>query len=83
MDPIYWPRHQQHHRCGDTSRDGMFTQPGNTAVVELGDVVSVKRELSSFPVFRHNGKPAEMVTAELAGAFTEEFDISRNHSSIT
>ena len=43
--------------------------PGGRGVVELGDVVSVKRELSSFPVFRHNGKPAEMVTAELAGAF--------------
>ena len=26
-------------------------------------------ETASFPIFRHNGKPAEMVTAELAGAF--------------
>jgi multidrug efflux pump subunit AcrB len=43
--------------------------PGDRGVVELGDVVSVRKELSSFPVFRHNGKPAEMVTAELAGAF--------------
>ncbi|MCP8940470.1 efflux RND transporter permease subunit [Alsobacter sp. SYSU M60028] len=43
--------------------------PGNRTVVELGDVVSVQREPSSFPVFRHNGRPAEMVTAELAGAF--------------
>jgi multidrug efflux pump subunit AcrB len=43
--------------------------PGGRGVVELGDVVSIRRELSSFPVFRHNGKPAEMVTAELAGAF--------------
>jgi multidrug efflux pump subunit AcrB len=43
--------------------------PGDRGIVELGDVVSVKRELSSFPVFRHNGRPAEMVTAELAGAF--------------
>jgi len=43
--------------------------PGGRGVVELGDVVGVKRELSSFPIFRHNGKPAEMVTAELAGAF--------------
>ena len=43
--------------------------PGDRGVVELGDVVSVHRELSSFPIFRHNGKPAEMVTAELAGAF--------------
>ncbi len=43
--------------------------PGGRGVVELGDVVSVKRELSSFPIFRHNGRPAEMVTAELAGDF--------------
>ena len=43
--------------------------PGGRGVVELGDVVSVKRELSSFPIFRHNGRAAEMVTAELAGAF--------------
>ncbi|WP_395660322.1 efflux RND transporter permease subunit [Aestuariivirga sp.] len=43
--------------------------PGDRGVVELGDVVSVRNELSSFPIFRHNGKPAEMVTAELAGAF--------------
>ncbi|MHB2169101.1 efflux RND transporter permease subunit [Alsobacter sp. R-9] len=43
--------------------------PGNRTVVELGDVVSVKREPSSFPIFRHNGRAAEMVTAELAGAF--------------
>ena len=43
--------------------------PGARGVVELGDVVSVRTELSSFPIFRHNGKPAEMVTAELAGSF--------------
>ncbi|WP_373503050.1 efflux RND transporter permease subunit [Aestuariivirga sp.] len=43
--------------------------PGGRGVVELGDVVSVTRELSSYPLFRHNGKPAEMVTAELAGSF--------------
>ncbi len=43
--------------------------PGDRGIVELGDVVSVRREFSSFPVFRHNGKPAEMITAELAGAF--------------
>jgi multidrug efflux pump subunit AcrB len=43
--------------------------PGARGVVELGDVVSVRQELSSFPIFRHNGRPAEMVTAELAGGF--------------
>jgi len=43
--------------------------PGDRGVVELGDVVKVAEELSSFPVFRHNGRAAEMVTAELAGSF--------------
>ena len=43
--------------------------PGGNGVVELGDVVRVEPEKSSFPVFRHNGSPAEMVTAELAGAY--------------
>ncbi len=43
--------------------------PGDRNIVELGDVVDVTRERASFPIFRHNGTPAEMVTAELAGAF--------------
>ncbi len=43
--------------------------PGNRSVVELGDVVRVSDEQSSFPIFRHNGRFAEMVTAELAGAY--------------
>jgi multidrug efflux pump subunit AcrB len=43
--------------------------PGARDVVELGDVVRIGTEYSSFPIFRHNGRPAEMVTAELAGAF--------------
>jgi len=47
--------------AGGTVRQG--------ANVELGDVVTVKEELSSYPIFRHNGRPAEMVTAELAGRF--------------
>ena len=47
--------------AGGTVRQG--------AIVELGDVVTVKEELSSYPIFRHNGRPAEMVTAELAGRF--------------
>ena len=40
--------------------------PGDRGVVELGDVVRVSEERASFPVFRHNGRAAEMVTAELA-----------------
>ncbi|MDM7933607.1 efflux RND transporter permease subunit [Tabrizicola sp.] len=43
--------------------------PGARGVVELGDVITVREERASFPVFRHNGRAAEMVTAELAGAF--------------
>jgi multidrug efflux pump subunit AcrB len=43
--------------------------PGDRSVVELGDVVTAAREPASFPIFRRNGKAAEMVTAELAGAF--------------
>jgi len=43
--------------------------PGSRSVVELGDVIRVAEERASFPVFRHNGRDAEMVTAELAGAF--------------
>ncbi|MGA0541100.1 efflux RND transporter permease subunit [Neotabrizicola sp. VNH66] len=43
--------------------------PGARGVVELGDVISVHEETASFPIFRHNGRAAEMVQAELAGAF--------------
>jgi multidrug efflux pump subunit AcrB len=43
--------------------------PGARDVVELGDVVHVASEPASYPIFRHNGRPAEMVMAELAGAF--------------
>jgi len=44
-------------------------QPGNKAVVELGDVVSVKSELGSPVIFRRDGHYADIVTAELAGEF--------------
>ena len=43
--------------------------PGGTGVVELGDVVHVVHEKTSYPIFRHNGRTAEMVTADLAGAY--------------
>ncbi len=43
--------------------------PGERSVVELGDVVSVTHEPASFPIFRHNGRAIETVTAELAGEF--------------
>jgi multidrug efflux pump subunit AcrB len=45
------------------------TLPGARGVVELGDVVRVAEERASHPVFRRDGRAAEMVTAELAGAF--------------
>ncbi|SEQ26076.1 efflux RND transporter permease subunit [Thalassovita taeanensis] len=45
------------------------TLPGARGVVELGDVIRVTEEQASFPIFRHNGRFAEMVTAELAGTF--------------
>ena len=47
--------------AGGTRRQG--------ANVELGDVVKTSRELSSYPIFRHNGRFAEMVSAEVAGRF--------------
>ncbi|MDD3287735.1 MAG: efflux RND transporter permease subunit [Alphaproteobacteria bacterium] len=37
--------------------------------VELGDVVTVKKEPTSYPIFRRDGLFAEMVTAELAGRY--------------
>ncbi len=43
--------------------------PGNRSIVELGDIVSLKKERASYPIFRHNSRPAEMVLAELAGSF--------------
>jgi len=43
--------------------------PGDRSIVELGDVVNVSQETSSFPVFRHNGRAAEMVMAEMAGDY--------------
>ncbi|MDE2362527.1 MAG: efflux RND transporter permease subunit [Hyphomicrobiales bacterium] len=43
--------------------------PRQGANVELGDVVKATYEQSSYPIFRHNGRYAEMVTAEVAGRF--------------
>jgi multidrug efflux pump subunit AcrB len=43
--------------------------PGNRSIVELGDIVSLKKERASYPIFRHNSRPAEMVLADLAGSF--------------
>lgn len=43
--------------------------PARAGTVELGDVVRVVEETASYPIFRHNGRSAEMVMAELAGQF--------------
>jgi multidrug efflux pump subunit AcrB len=43
--------------------------PGGRGVVELGDVVEMREERASFPIFRHNGYDVIMVTGELAGDF--------------
>ncbi|MDZ4391343.1 efflux RND transporter permease subunit [Cypionkella sp.] len=43
--------------------------PGARGVVELGDVLRLAEEPASFPIFRHNGRDAEMVMAEMAGDF--------------
>lgn len=38
-------------------------------LVQLGEVVGAQTEAGSYPVFRRDGRYAEMVTAELAGAY--------------
>lgn len=38
-------------------------------IVELGDVLRVRHETTSLPIFRHNGRFAEMVTGDLAGRY--------------
>jgi multidrug efflux pump subunit AcrB len=43
--------------------------PGNKTVVELGDVVRVVKEVGSPTIFRRDGRFADMVMAELAGAY--------------
>ncbi|MEO4042839.1 efflux RND transporter permease subunit [Hoeflea sp. CAU 1731] len=43
--------------------------PGNRSIVELGDVVTIREEKSSYPIFRHNMRSTEMVMGELAGEF--------------
>ena len=45
------------------------TLDGGRRLVELGEVVEARRELAGWPVYRRDGRAAEMVTAELAGQF--------------
>jgi multidrug efflux pump subunit AcrB len=44
-------------------------QSANGRLIELGEVVEVREESAHFPIFRRDGKYAEMVLAELAGAY--------------
>jgi multidrug efflux pump subunit AcrB len=43
--------------------------PGRKGTVELGNLVTTTREPASFPVYRRDGRFAEMVMADLAGAY--------------
>jgi multidrug efflux pump subunit AcrB len=45
------------------------TLDGGRRLVELGEIVEARHELASWPVYRRDGRAAEMVTAELAGQF--------------
>jgi multidrug efflux pump subunit AcrB len=45
------------------------TLPGSRSVVELGEVVRVTKEEGSPVIFRRDGRFADMVMAELAGAY--------------
>jgi multidrug efflux pump subunit AcrB len=45
------------------------TLPGSREIAELGDVVTVSEESGSYPIFRRDGRYAEMVMGELAGDF--------------
>ena len=43
--------------------------PGRSGPVELGSLIEVREEPASPMIYRRNGRPAEMVMAELAGAY--------------
>jgi multidrug efflux pump subunit AcrB len=42
---------------------------GSPKLIELGELVTASREAGSYNVYRRDGRDAEMVTAELAGAY--------------
>ena len=45
------------------------TAQDGSRLVELGELVSAQEEAGSYPIFRRNGRYAEMVMAELAGDY--------------
>jgi len=70
--PIVLARPEAERQVGEASLTTPIPAnllPGDRGVVELGDVVEVVTERASFPIFRRNGRAAEMVMAELAGDF--------------
>jgi multidrug efflux pump subunit AcrB len=46
-----------------TNRDGV------QRLVELGEIVSARKEAGSYPIYRRDGRDAEMITGELAGQY--------------
>jgi multidrug efflux pump subunit AcrB len=48
---------------------GVTRSGGGPRLVELGEVVKASQEPGSYHLFRRDGRDAEMVTAELAGAY--------------
>ncbi len=54
-----------------TVADALLVTPvrGRRGPVELGSLVEIAEEPASPPIFRRNGRAAEMVMAELAGAY--------------
>jgi len=63
-------------RSAQTSNERLLSTPlpaGGTVRqgqnVELGDVIAIRHETASFPIYRHNGRFAELVSAETAGRF--------------
>ncbi|MDO1559549.1 efflux RND transporter permease subunit [Brevundimonas sp. 2R-24] len=63
-------------QSGRTWNEHLATMPvavttldGAPRLVELGEVVEARSELASYPVYRRDGRDAEMVMAELAGRY--------------
>jgi multidrug efflux pump subunit AcrB len=48
---------------------GVTRTDAGAKIIELGEVIEASREAGSLPVFRRDGHFADMVTAELAGAY--------------
>lgn len=70
--PIVLSRGRSEHVLNETALSTPVPAdalPGGRGVVELGDVVRVTEEQTSYPIFRHNGIDTIMVMGEMAGQF--------------